>query len=211
MDANNSQTTSCARRSASLPTLAVITFSLALLCSGCLAPRSYVDPLFRRTSYANLKNIESPRRVTVGVEFQLNGKREKQQETIVRRKVIRVLGATRMFEEAESDSAAPAGHLEVTVNNIGNLGSAYGQEFATRMTLGLVSSHVIDGYEMTVVYSRPGGPPKTKKYKHAVHTIVGAQSKPKGMEPVPRADAFDQVVEEMLLCFLRDLQTEGLL
>jgi hypothetical protein len=31
------------------------------------------------------------------------------------------------------------------------------------------------------------------------------------MEPVPRADAFDQVVEEMLLSFLRDLQTEGLL
>jgi len=116
-----------------------------------------------------------------------------------------------MFAEADATSAPQAVRLEVTVNNIGNLGSAYGKEFATRLTLGLVGSHVIDGYEMTVVHSRPGGRQSTKKYKHAVHTIVGAQSGPKGMEPVPRADAFDQVVEEMLLSFLRDLQTEGLL
>ena len=189
--------------------LAGLHFSLALLCSGCLAPTSYVDPQFRRASYQSLRNIERPHRVTVGVEFQVNGKREKEQENIVRRKVVRVLGATRMFAEADTASASEAGRLDVTVNNFGSVGSAFGKEFATRMTFGLVGSHVIDDYEMTVIYSRPGGPAKTKKYKHAVHTIVGAESKPKGMEPVPRADAFDQVVEEMLLSFLRDLQSEG--
>ena len=186
-----------------------LAFGLALLCSGCLAPKSYVDPQFRRAGYQSLKNIARPHAVTVGVEFQINGKRAEQQESIVRRKVIRVLGSTRMFAEADAASASQSGRLEVTVNNSGSVGSAFGKGLATRLTLGLVGSHLIDDYEMTVVYSPPGDTPKTKKYKHAVHTIVGAQSKPKGMEPVPRADAFDQVVEEMLLSFLRDLQSEG--
>ena len=194
---------------ASLAVRAGLAFGLALLCSGCLAPKSYVDPQFRRASYQNLKNIESPHRVTVGVEFQINGKREKEQESIVRRKVIRMLNTTRMFAEADAAGASQAGRLEVTVNNFGSVGSAFGKELATRLTLGMVGSHVIDDYEMTVVYSRPGGAPSTKKYKHAVHTIVGAKSKPIGMEQVPRADAFDQVVEEMLLSFLRDIQSEG--
>jgi hypothetical protein len=174
-----------------------------------MAPKSYVDPQFRRASYQSLKNIESPHPVTVSVQFQVNGKREKQPELIVRRKVIRVLGSTRMFAEADPAGAAQAARLEVTVNNTGKAGSSYGRGLATRMTLGLVGSHVIDDFEMTVVYSRPGGQNSAKKYKHAVHTIVGAQSGPKGMELVPRADAFDQVVEEMLLSFLSDLQTEG--
>lgn len=188
-----------------------LSLGLALVCSGCLAPKSYVDPQFRRASYQSIRNIESPHQVTVEVEFQINGKREKQEESIVRRKVIRVLGATRMFAEADATSVSQAGRLEVTVNNLGSIGPTVGKEFATKLTFGLVSSHVIDDFEMTVVYSPPGGTPGTRKYKHAVHTIIGTQSGPKGMEPVPRADAFDQVVEEMLLSYLRDLQTEGLL
>src|SRR5262245_19860407 len=68
---NTPQPISPATRGGSLPLLAGLLVSLALLCSGCLAPRSYVDPQFRRASYQSLRNIESPHRVTVGVEFQV--------------------------------------------------------------------------------------------------------------------------------------------
>src|SRR4030095_11982508 len=91
---------------------------LALLCSGCLAPKSYVDLQLRDATYASIAGRDSPRPVTISVEFQLNGKRRNQEQTvaIVRRKVVRVLTATRVFAEASPAVASPAGQLQVTTH-----------------------------------------------------------------------------------------------
>ncbi len=70
---------------------------------------------------------------------------------------------------------------------------------------------MVDNYEMTAVYTPADGTPITKKYKHALHSTIGAHSAPAGMEPVPRELAFDQIMEDMLLNLLCDLQHEGAL
>src|SRR5215831_10009127 len=88
------------------------------------------------------------------------------------------------------------------------MGAAVGKGFATGLTFGLAGSEVVDGYEMSVSYTPVGGSPMCRKYKHAIHTTIGALKAPSGMQPAPLADAFDQVVEDMLLNFLRDFQQQ---
>ena len=171
--------------------------------------KSYVDPKFRDADYLSIKAPDSPRPVVVTAIFQTNGKPKKQLHTLVRKKVTKVLAATRIFTEAANAQTNQAGRLEITVNNVGDIGGAVGKGVGTGLTFGLAGSAVVDGYEMTAIYTPVGGSPVTKTYKHAIHSTVGLHSAPKGMEPVPIADAFDQVVEDMLLNFLRDLQKDG--
>ena len=188
--------------------VSILASSLILAGTGCLGVKSYVDPQFRDATYQSIKPMEAPKLVTITVEFQVNGKPNKQQQVVVRRKVVRVLTATRVFVEAKGPSTEPPAELRVVVNNVGDIGAAVGKGFATGLTFGLAGSHVVDGYELTATYTPVNGNPVIRTYKHAIHSTIGAHSAPKGMEPVPLVDAFDQVVEEMLLNFLRDLQAQ---
>jgi hypothetical protein len=187
----------------------ILVLGLAVICTGCTASKAYIDPKFRDADYLSIKASDSPRPVLVTATFQTNGKPNKQLHTLVRKKVTKVLAATRVFTEPANAQTNQAGRLEITVNNVANIGGAVGKGVGTGLTLGLAGSEVVDGYEMTAIYTPTGGSPVTKTYKHAIHTTIGVHSAPEGMEPVPSADAFDQVVEDMLLNFLRDLQKDG--
>jgi hypothetical protein len=184
---------------------------LSIACTGCLATKSYLDPQFRSADYLSIKPTAQLQPVHVKVAFQTNGKTKKQLESDVLKRTTRVLAATRVFTEPAKESPVQAGQLEITLNNVGNLGGAIGKGILTGLTYGLVGAHVVDGYEMKCTYSPPSGEPVTRSYKHAIHTTIGLHSNLKGLEPVPVTDAFDQVVQDMLLNFLRDLQTEGAL
>lgn len=198
------------KRNQSLFYLFLMAPALAVICTGCLAAKAYVDPQFRGATYQSITNSGSPRPVTIGVEFQVNGKHgNPHQQAFVRPKVIRVIAATKVFIEADSASGPQVGQLQISVNDIGNVGAAVGKGLATGLTLGLAGSEVVDGYEMTVTYTPAGGASTVRKYKHAIHTTIGAHAAPKGMESVPLADAFDRVVEEMLLNFFRDTQRDS--
>ncbi|MCG3174984.1 MAG: hypothetical protein GMKNLPBB_03318 [Myxococcota bacterium] len=191
--------------------LSAIMVGATLICSGCTSIKSYVDPQFRDATYQSIQNTDAPKYVTVSVEFQVNGKPQKRHNGTVYRKVSRVLAATRLFAEASAGKASESGQLHVIVNNVGDVGAAFGKGFATGLTFGLAGSQVVDGYIMTATYTPLGGVPTTREYKHAIHSTVGMHSAPEGMVAVPLADAFDQVVEEMLLNYLRDLQSDRVL
>ncbi|HEY5041459.1 MAG TPA: hypothetical protein VIK53_05595 [Verrucomicrobiae bacterium] len=186
-----------------------LAFGLAIFCTGCLSTKSYVDPTFHDANYLSIRTPASPRPVVVVAMFQVNGKPKKELNSIVFRKVTKILAATRVFIQASNAQTNQAARLEITVNNITDIGSAEGKGFGTGFTLGLAGSEVVDRYEMTAIYTPSGGLPIKKIYKHAIFSTIGAHSAPKGMEPVSISDAFDQVVEDMLLNFLRDLQESG--
>ena len=180
--------------------------------TGCLSIKSYVDPKFRDATYQSVRTPETPTPAVVTCEFQMNGKHgHKNQDALVRRKAMRVLTSTKVFSEVEASAGASVGQLQIRINNVGDIGGAVGKGFATGLTFGLAGSEVVDGYEMTVIYTPAGGSPTTKVYKHAIHSTIGAHAPPPGMQPVPLADAFDQVVEEMLLNCLRDFQRDGVI
>jgi hypothetical protein len=184
---------------------------MACLSTGCIAAKSYVDPQFRTASYMNIEPVAKPKPLVVESTFQSNGKESKQLRQAVRSRVTKVLHGSKLFYEADAAEKAQAAHLKIVVNNVGDVGAAFGKGFATGLTFGIVGSKVVDGYVMTATYTAPAGTPATKTYKHAIHTTVGLKSAPAGMERVPLQVAFDQVVEDMLLNFLRDMQKENAL
>ena len=187
----------------------ILVLGLVIICTGCLSAKHYVDPTFHDANYLSIKTPDSPRPIVVIATFQVNGKPKKEADPIVFRKVTKVLAATRIFIEATNAQTNQAARLEIVVNNIADIGSAEGKGFGTGLTLGLAGSEIVDRYEMTAIYTPAGGLPIKKIYKHAIYSTIGAHSAPAGMEPVSIEDAFDQVVEDMLLNFLRDLQKNG--
>jgi len=194
----------------SLISLGVLALIVGSICTGCISAKTYVDPKFRKATYQDIKRSDQLLPVTIAVEFQVNGKPgSRQQNIIVSRKILRVLAATKVFVEENSTNVMHAGHLKITVNDFGDMGAAVGKGFATGLTFGLAGSEVVDNYEMTIVYRPANGESITKQYRHAIHTTIGVHSAPAGMESVPPTDAFDQVVEEMLLNFIQGLQKEG--
>jgi hypothetical protein len=187
----------------------LVMVAVLALCSGCLASKSYIDAKFRDATYLSIKVPDKPAKVVVNVAFQTNGKPNKRVDGILRRAVLRVFSASRLFTESSSPSTAPLGRFDITVNNVADVGAAFGKGFATGLTFGAAGSHVVDGYEMTATYTPPGASPITKTYRHGLHTTIGLHSTPEGLIPVPAGNGFDVVLEDMLLNFLRDLQKEG--
>lgn len=187
------------------PMRKILPFLLALLAfSGCLAPKSFLEPKYRGVGYQDLKVPAAPIPLDLTVLGQTNGDPNPRAARYWRRQVIRVLTASRVFSfPAAPDAAA---RLTVTFNNVGNRSGAAGKGFVTGLTFGAVGSLVTDGYLMTVEYSQPGQPTLTRTYQHAIYTTIGNATPPPGIEPVSLAEAPSLVAEDMLLHFVKDLQ-----
>ncbi|MDD2762470.1 MAG: hypothetical protein PHE83_00695 [Opitutaceae bacterium] len=180
----------------------LVTIACVFSLSGCIIPKGYIDPTFRTATYKDVQSSAHPVPVKVNISFAADGTPVPRAKDIADRKVSRLLESTKVFAK---DPAAAAS-LEIRIQNLGDAGEAFAKGFATGFTFGLVGSHVVDRYEMTVVYRPSAGAAFEGKYNHALHSTVGLKSAPEGMQPVPYADAFDQIVEDMMLRFLVDFQ-----
>jgi hypothetical protein len=191
--------------------LHVAFLSLLTLVSGCFSPKTYLDPQFRKVSYGGLTQAEHPRAVVVDVQFQFNGQEKQQTVPYLHDRVTKVLRRSKLFYETNNYSG-PTARMKIVINNFGSVGSAIGKGLGTGLSLGLIGSDVVDGYEMAAAYTPPeGGVSLVKNYKHELHTTIGLQKAPAGLEPVNLAVAFDEILEDMLLNFLSDLQREKVL
>ena len=98
------------------------------------------------------------------------------------------------YEYQHEDDSTGISSLRHHILGVGLANSVMsGKGLGSGLTLGLAGSEVVDGYEMTAIYTPAEGYPVTKTYNHAIHTTIGLHSAPKGMEPLLLADAFDQV------------------
>jgi len=176
--------------------------------TGCISPKSYVDPSYTKTRYEDISRPAMPRALKVDIEFRRNGSRLPQGDDLTRAQVERVLRASGLVVPSQS---ADGGEILVTLNNLGDLRDAAATGFATGLTFGLAGSLVTDGYEMSVKLSINGTTVTKTGYKHAIHTTIGNRSGPAGLTPTTTAEAFATVVEQMLLNALGDLEREGYL
>jgi hypothetical protein len=183
--------------------------SLVILISGCFAPRSYVALQYRSAGYPDIKPHTPTVPVILEAHFQVNGEAKPAVNRIVRAAAIKVLMRSRVFVVQETQPSPDLGNLTVVVDNIADLGKAKAQGFATGLTFGAAGTDAVDRYEMTVTYMAPNGKKFTQTYKHELHTLLGAGSQPPNTAPVPRELAFQQVAEDMMLNFLRDLENRG--
>ena len=171
--------------------------------TGCISPRSFVDPSMPKVAYEDLRKRSEPLRLKVAVEFQRNGTHLPRVDAALRDHAERTLRATGLVQPVE---AQEVGDISITVNNLGDVGQAAAKGFGTGLTFGLVGSTVMDAYEMTVVMTVNGRQIRRSAVKHALYTAIGNTTLPEGVETVPPGVAFGKVVEQLLLRTLRDMQ-----
>ena len=188
-----------------------IRYLLPILALGmlqaCVTQKSYVDPQYRHASYNDLARVNPPYVLDVKVEFQRNGEDKPAVDRTVADRVSRSLRASGVA--IPYDGHAPAdGQLNVIANNVVSLSGAAAKGFGTGLTLGLVGSHVTDNYEVTVRLTQ-GAATIEREYPHSIITTVGNASGPAGVQPVAIGTAVDQVIDDVVLNFLKDMQAAG--
>ena len=184
--------------------LLVVVLGAAL--SGCISPRSFVDPAFPKVSYDEVHRVPAPPRLTLVVEFRRNGEAFGRADSTLRDVAERVLRASGAFVPvADGDD----GEIRIVVDNIADRGAAAAKGFGTGLTFGLVGSTVTDAYEMSVYVTTGGRTASRTAVTHAFHTAIGNTTIPSGIETMPPGVAFQRVIEQMLLRVLREMQGAG--
>ena len=186
--------------------LTILVVSLA--STGCISAKSYIDPQLPKVGYADLLRRSEPRPLHVNVEFQRNGTPHSGATSMTLDRVVRVLEASKLFSVVGLKDEDGRDRIQVVLNNVADIGDAVAKGVGTGLTFGAAGSMVTDGYVFTATYRPVGKDPVQKVYRHALHTTIGNASGPAGLTPMTVQEAFDTVVQDLVLNFLLDLQKE---
>jgi hypothetical protein len=184
-------------------------FTLVLVClalTGCISPKSFMDPSVAKVSYEQIEKPSEPMRLILIVEFQRNGVHVPKADPTLKDNTERILRGTGVIVPVENQEI---GEIKVTVNNTGDLGSAAAKGLGTGLTFGLVGSTVMDAYEMTVTISTREKTTTKREIKHAMYTAIGNTTLPPEIETVPINVGFERVLEQMLLRAILEMQKDG--
>ncbi len=174
--------------------------------SACLSTKTYPDPQYRKASSASIGTFSAPLKVRLEVVFQRNGKNMPKVVKTVRPMVEKHLTSSGAFVLV-TDSSAPA--LRFTLNNVANLDEAMKKGFVTGLTFGGKGSTVTDYYEAKIELMAANGN-QTKNYKHALVSTIGNADAPlQGVAPLKMMDAFNVVVQDIVMNFVQDMKTDG--
>ena len=179
----------------------------ACLLSGCISTRSYVDPKLHDLNWSAIKAPPQAHAAGLGVEFFRNGERYARADKDARGAVERALQKSGVVTLQADGSPA---RLSIRINNIANIGESIRKGFGTGLTFGAKGSSVTDGYEITIQYEH-AGQKLEKTYQHALHSTVGNAEPITPATPMTPVQAFDQVIEDAVIHFLRDAQDQGVL
>lgn len=180
---------------------------ISLLFGGCVSVKSYVDPTTSHAGYQDITRRSTPYEWQIATEFQRNGEHLPKVDKELQANVERVVRASGMAIPASTGNT----QLKIVVNNIADTGAAAAKGFGTGLTLGLAGSTVADNYEMTATLTVDGKIVRSDTYKHALHTAVGNTTPPAGVEVTSPAAAFNKVIEQLVLDFLKEVQQSGAL
>jgi len=178
-----------------------------VMLSGCMSPRSYMDPGFPKMSYEQINRRNEPLKLKLTAEFQRNGAHYEKADLTLKDNSERILRGTGVI----TPSAEPVdGEINIVCNNVGDLGSAAAKGIGIGLTFGAIGNTVTDGYELSVsIKTKDGKTINRSEIKHALHTAIGNTSVPEGVETVLPNVAFERVLEQMLLKAISDMQESG--
>ena len=182
---------------------------LAITLTGCISPKTYVDPSFSKASYEDVAPVKTKYQSTILVEFQRNGQHFSRADSELRGHVERTLRASGVVVPGDPSSIYS---IKVVVNNIADMGEAAAKGVGTGLTFGAAGSLVTDYYEATIEFIDENGTKHVGTYKHALHTTIGNKKAPfENVQPTTPADGFGTVVEQTLLNFIKEMQDQGIL
>ena len=183
--------------------------AMASLSACTIATKAYVDPQYHQATSDAIHPLAQPIPVQVTARFQTNGKPTPAVDAELQRQLEQALTASGVFSPATGTNAAA--QITVTANDSSDLEDARHRGFHTGLTLGSTGSMIDDNYEFTMAYRHPGGTAYQAIYKHAIHTTFGKINGPAGATPTTTADAFHHVVGDVVMNFVWDLQSQGLI
>jgi len=186
------------------PLFAAMLLVTALFQGGCMMPKGYIDPAFHTATYKDVTPAKTP--IPLRVEYALyrseNDKPSGWETAIFEKKAARVLESTKVMQpDPEAKNT-----LKIALTDGVGIGEALAKGLATGVTFGLVGSHVVHHYTLVMTFNAADGKQFRGSYEHALHSTVGLKSAPAGMQPVSYSDAFDQIVEDLILRSLVDFQ-----
>ena len=186
--------------------------ALASVLPGCIAiQHHYVDPALAKRLYSDLHPKRELRPLYVVVEFQTFDKTNPHGTSIAQEKVSKILHASKLFSTVAYATTQLMDRLNIVINNHADIGEAVAKGVGTGLTLGLIGSTVTDHYSLTATFQALGKEPIQKVYRHALHSTIGITSGPEGLTSLPLEEAFEAIIQDLILNLLYDLQTENYL
>lgn len=177
--------------------------ALALLLTGCLTTKSYVDTALPVVGKSDVVAPAAPRPVQLVVEFRTDGSPNAAAAAEVRPRVVAVAAEAGLFQSV-SATAGEGDLLTIVIDNIPLTDNAAAKGFGTGLTFGAVGSLVTDGYVCTATYLRNGVRTEVTA-KHALHTTIGNHPGPEGMTPVTMQEGAQTVMDQLTWNVLKQL------
>jgi hypothetical protein len=183
----------------------------AVLLSGCVSVRSYVDPALPAAGKGSIAAVSNPQPIQVLYEFRTRGNPNARATEATKARVSAVAGESGLFSEVSQTPVASGRRLTVTLDNvpITDEGDAKLKGFGTGLTFGLVGTMVTDGYVCEAVYTVPNKDPLKLEFRHALHTTIGNASGPPGLAAVSPQQGIDAIVDQLMWSILRELSKGG--
>lgn len=170
----------------------------ALLVSGCISPRSFVDPTLGDVATAQRVAPATPRPVQLIFEFRTQGAANARATNHLREQVTENVRASGLFSEVSANPVEGGALLSITIDNIPEENAA-NQGFVTGLTLGAAGTTVTDFYVASARYSAGGGAQLNSEKRHALHTQIGATEAPANMVQAENMEAGARTVVRQLV------------
>ena len=169
----------------------------ALMLSGCLSLRSFVDPTLGDVPAAQRVAPANPQPVQLIFEFKTEGAANARATNMLREQITESVRASGLFSEVSATPVSGGALLSIVVDNIPQEGAA-GRGFATGLTLGLAGTTVSDYYVATARYAANGTELSSEK-RHALHSQIGAAEAPANMVQAETPEAGVRTVIRQLI------------
>jgi hypothetical protein len=182
----------------------VTSFATSLLV-GCASTRMYVDPKLPMYSESDLTPPAQLHPVNLVFEFQTGGRPNPGVTASVRPRIAAIVAQSGVFAATTPD--ADSGQLKVVINDIALTDNAGQKGMQSGLTMGIAASMVTDGYICTASYTRDGKTVQTT-VRHELHTAIGNEPGPRGLEPKEPVVAIHWVIDQIAWNALKNLSDQ---
>lgn len=191
-----------------LPSIMIVA-AAALLLSGCIAPRMFVDPALGDVPASERVAAADPRPVQFVFEFRTKGAANARATNQLRAQITETVRASGLFSEVSNAPVPNGAMLAVTIDNVPQEDAA-ARGFGTGLTFGLAGTTVTDFYEANARYVPSAGASELRtQVRHAIHTQIGATEAPANMvQAASPQEAVNTTMRQILERLLYNLAKE---
>lgn len=193
-------------------TACILAVASLLALGGCVSPRFeasyYLDPKPSRVSYDDL--VPPVTKQPVYLVFDMYSAEGSFPEATRKLgpKVARVISYSGMFSTISKVGSENMARIQISMRETGVFSGHDTQKLPQGLSSGLAGSRGVISYGFTMQFHAPGKSVVKKDYSHAVHLVEGDTTGFGNALPMTAGHAVDAMVEQAVLKFLKDLQSE---